>query len=302
MFDGNIPNLNPNPYLGKQLRVLNEMASRLNSSQVLIPDSSSIDAIPGAYGTTFDLHSETPQVHSFEVVLFDKGPSGEKDFIDGRYWAMKVLVGQPANAKQTDAADLYIDQTVGMWYGVVHNLTELTTKTHMLQTHSGDRTKAVIGVETYTVTQMDSLKKTTEPHKDIPNCLFTIKTGLGVREAKISGPPEPLNGGLIEWAYPIEIGHWKNTAFDRGTWVKDWDTDINGDQLYAYNSLEDKNVFVGSGTSGGGLTVASTTGIINAGTCQLQPLPEGGYVVVKYRCTTDGVPYFTIINASNSGQ
>jgi hypothetical protein len=104
--------------------------------------------------------------------------------------------------------------------------------------------------------------------------------------------------GLIRWKYTIEIGHWDMTTAP-GTWVKD----SGDDTIYAYNSAEDMNTFTGDGTIGTGNAAASSTGVVNAGSCNLLPIPDGAYVIVIPRGTDSaGQVYYTIVNFTNSAE
>ncbi len=105
--------------------------------------------------------------------------------------------------------------------------------------------------------------------------------------------------GAIQWRYTIQFGY--RSAFTTtsiGTFTADATTNVS-----AFNSCEDLNTFTGSGTAGIGVTVASTTGIINAGSCSLQKIPNNSLVWCRYvGLDTSNNPYFSIINFSNAGQ
>ncbi len=298
MQNGNISNVPPNPYIAKQLRTIQELVNRTNTNNLLTTSGSDISVNQGPLGTNIDFNGLSTQSNSFSVVLVPTGPSGEADFTDGRYWAQSVLVGQAAGASATDPAQIYINQTASMWYSVVHNLNELTTGTHALLTYNDDRTQPVTGVPIYTVTQIDALKQTIDPVSDIPNSLFVIRGDSPIiRHARITAVT-PINGA-IQFLYQIQLGRFIDPALGyAGTWVDD----TISTNTFAFNSAEDLNTFVGTGTIGTGATdVDSSDGSI--GMCSLLPIPINGTVVVTYRATDeDGINYYTIVNAMNSSQ
>ncbi len=105
--------------------------------------------------------------------------------------------------------------------------------------------------------------------------------------------------GAIQWRYTIQFGYRTGiTSTSIGTYTSDSTTNVS-----AFNSCEDLNTFTGSGTTGIGVTAASTTGIINAGTCVLKAIPVNSFVWCKYiGLDTSNNPYFSIVNFSNAGQ
>ncbi len=163
-----------------------------------------------------------------------------------------------------------------------------------------DNPRVGILVGDYVTVEVRGVDSGTTP----PRTYYTITAGgRETSDAKIVADPTAINGA-IRWKYTIQLGAWNMSsgASAGGTWGGS-----GSNTLIAFSSAESLNTFTGTGTIGTGNTnVKQSDGTIDSGNCALLPLPNGAFIVVRFRgydtSTTPPTPYWTITNAMNSSQ
>jgi hypothetical protein len=272
-----------------QVRAINEAMDAINSRRPL--PGAGVDTLPTPTGTALSVPALPPRHVSFYGVLVNKGPAGDADFTDSRYWVRSVVFAQAPGSGPTNKVSAYVDWTSDALWGAASHFAEVIPGTHGLSVIPSPTDLTVPVGTGATLVRVSPLPCGAYG--------FEAVQGGTVFHAIITAAT-PINGG-IRYKYTVQIGHWDmtNSPTTGGTWVAD------GPSGYAFNSAEDMNTFAtGTGAIGTGNTnVTQSDGTINGSACKLVALPVGGYVCVKPRgVDSSGSAYFTIVNFANSAQ